>query len=267
MTDGMRGRRRGRERAISVLLAVAVLAGPAPGAAAGSPTHATAIADRLAVVGDPPVGATIAGPDAQAAPDACRDSAYSRMGGAWDRPWRWRFHAASTPDVLDPDAVEAVLRRSAANVVRGRNDCGRPDGIGAAARFAGRTGRAPGVTRTGRCGTRDGVNAVGFGRLPDGYAGITCVWTVNATIIEADIRLARGIPWALAPDACVGAPLLEAVATHEVGHVFGLGHVGEERHGRLTMSVRLDGACDDAESTLGLGDLLGMEAIYGTGGG
>ncbi|MFO1538934.1 MAG: matrixin family metalloprotease [Chloroflexota bacterium] len=254
---------RTRARGIAALAAAVVLAALAPTAPA--PIHAGAVADRLAGGTAEHAAGDRAG--VRAAPDACRDAAYARMGGAWDRPWRWRFRAGSTPDALDPAAVEAVLRRAAANVVRGRNDCGRPDRIGAAMRYLGRTARAPGVTRAGRCGLRDGVNVVGFGRLPDGFAGITCVWTVNGTIIEADIRLARGVTWATTPVGCTDGALLESVATHEVGHVFGLGHVSEERHGRLTMSVRLDGVCDDAEATLGYGDLLGMEAIYGIGGG
>jgi hypothetical protein len=56
--------------------------------------------------------------------------------------------------------------------------------------------------------------------------------------------------------------MLEAVLTHEAGHVFGLAHVGESRHGRLTMSPYIDGVCNNQESTLGLGDLRGLEALY-----
>ena len=55
---------------------------------------------------------------------------------------------------------------------------------------------------------------------------------------------------------------LEATMTHEAGHVFGLGHIGERRHGRLTMSPFLNGPCENSEATLGLGDVRGLEALY-----
>ena len=46
------------------------------------------------------------------------------------------------------------------------------------------------------------------------------------------------------------------------GHAYGLDHVGEVNHGRLTMSTFIDGTCENQESTLGLGDMKGLEALY-----
>ncbi len=66
---------------------------------------------------------------------------------------------------------------------------------------------------------------------------------------------------AIAP-SCKNRWSLEAVATHEMGHVFGLGHVPEETHGKLTMSPQLNGPCQAAEATLGLGDVAGLEQRY-----
>jgi hypothetical protein len=149
-----------------------------------------------------------------------------------------------------------------ANITGANNDCGRDDRVSARATFLGRAGHRPGLTRRGGCGTSDGRNAVGFGPLPEGIAAVTCVWAIGDRIVEADVRFRRSVSWATSLATCADASLLESVATHEFGHVFGLGHVSEERHGRLTMSTRLDALCDDSETTLGLGDLLGLEALY-----
>jgi hypothetical protein len=216
---------------------------------------------------------TLHAPDAQAArtrPAAarpaggnpCSDKAWSHTGGHWNDTYRWSFHAASTPTGLGKRATERVLKRSVANMTNGRNDCGRPDRIRATAIYLGRTQAKPAPTAAGSCGARDGKNVVGFGRLPSGIAGLTCVWSIGDRIIEADIKLDRGARWATSLASCSFASMVEAVATHEFGHVFGLGHVKEATHGRLTMSERLDGYCQLNEATLGKGDLLGMQDLY-----
>ena len=55
---------------------------------------------------------------------------------------------------------------------------------------------------------------------------------------------------------------MEALVTHEVGHAYGLGHVGEANHGRQTMSTFIDGLCENQEATLGRGDVLGLRDLY-----
>jgi hypothetical protein len=42
-----------------------------------------------------------------------------------------------------------------------------------------------------------------------------------------------------------------------------LGHVNERRHVDLTMITRSNGPCTADEITLGLGDVLALEELYG----
>jgi hypothetical protein len=150
-----------------------------------------------------------------------------------------------------------VLVRSFNNVVNGKNDCDRPDRISATHSYLGTTDRKP------NCRQRDNHNVVAFGRMDMGVLAVTCFWISGGRIVEADMRINNRENWALAMAGCVGdRPSLEATITHEVGHVFGLDHVGERRHGRLTMSPFIDGPCQNNEATLGWGDLRGLQQLY-----
>lgn len=199
--------------------------------------------------------------------DPCEDRAWSprptKPGYVlWSGAYGWWFQASSTPTGLGKRATERTLKRSIANITTARNDCGRPDRVSATSIYRGRTDRRPAPTAQGTCRGNDGYNVVGFGRLPAGVAGLTCIYSTSGRIIEADITLDRNARWAISLATCDFASMIEAVATHEFGHVFGLGHVSEANHGRLTMSERLDGYCQLNEATLGKGDMLGLESRY-----
>lgn len=56
---------------------------------------------------------------------------------------------------------------------------------------------------------------------------------------------------------------VENVASHEFGHVAGLGHDNPPRSGCLTMYT-FSGLGETQKRTLGLGDKLGMDALYDT---
>ncbi|TDD27459.1 matrixin family metalloprotease [Actinomadura sp. KC06] len=61
-----------------------------------------------------------------------------------------------------------------------------------------------------------------------------------------------------------GSYSVEAVVTHEAGHVFGLAHVEGADHAKLTMAPVV-AACDNGPATLGKGDYDGLIDLYGTG--
>jgi hypothetical protein len=190
-------------------------------------------------------------------PGPCQDNAFKLLGGRWTKTYEWSFKKSSTPSGLNRKTVKNVLVRSFNNLVNANNDCGLPDNVSATHSFKGTTSRSP------NCNRRDGFNVVGFGRMSRGVLAVTCFWMSGGRIVEADMKINNRERWALSASSCSGdMPMLEATITHEAGHVFGLDHIGERRHGRLTMSPFIDGPCNNNEATLGWGDIRGLEQIY-----
>lgn len=191
-----------------------------------------------------------------ASPPACADTAYNLTGPRWQETLKWTFNARSTPSRLRRSAVVGALKRAFSNVTNANNDCGLALTLTASASYIGTT------TRSAKCGSYDGHNVISFRELPSGTMARACWWSINGRMVEADIQINKNKPWALSLASCRRQPLLEATMTHEIGHAFGLGHVAESGHGRLTMSPVLDGLCNNNESTLGLGDVLGLKQLY-----
>ena len=194
---------------------------------------------------------------------ACSDGAYQATGYRWTTRLNWRFKASSRPKGWSSSGTAAVLARAASNITNGRNDCGLPDAISATNLYRGTTSRAPNIGSGGGCRGRDGYNVVGFGTLPSGYLGLTCWWTYNGRIVEADIKLNKAYyHWYIKrPSGCTRKWSVEAAATHEFGHAFGMAHVSEASHPSLTMSPVIK-ACQSSEKTLGWGDLRGLQSQY-----
>lgn len=192
---------------------------------------------------------------------ACGDDAYSLSGDRWHEPFEWYLSLKSIPSTMTKDEVLAIVQRAFDNITKARNDCGLPDRVSAEAIYIGTTSEVP-------CELSNEHNVIGFGRVPR-YLGAGAIAYMcpfhddNGDIFAADIVLNTKVSWALSVDSCSGRQeLLEPTLTHEIGHVFGLGHVGERKHGELTMSTRSNGFCHDEESTLGLGDILALEELY-----
>jgi Matrixin len=200
----------------------------------------------------------------------CTDGAYNLMGWKW--AWRldWKFAAWTTPSANDVDNVEARFTEAVRNITTAHNRCGLSDYVSATQEYWGRTSLGPNITGSTtdlHCAARDGWSVVGFRVLPSDTLAYTCAWNKNGTTygtgtaIEADIALNKTQTWlalSIVPDSCQYAYMIEDVATHEFGHVFGLAHVCNPN---LTMSPYID-PCDYSDDSLGLGDVRGLQALY-----
>jgi hypothetical protein len=197
------------------------------------------------------------------ATSACSDGAYTLMPYRWTRTYNWYFAAWTRPSDVGLYRTRDSLRRAATNITSSHNDCGLADLVSATHAYRGFTSRRPNITASAGCGRRDGRSVVGFGDLPSGYLAMTCWWTWGGARVEADVNLNKyEYRWYnVKPSGCRARWSVEAVATHEFGHVFGLGHVSEYYHPYLTMSPSIR-PCQNSESTLGWGDVRGLRQKY-----
>lgn len=121
------------------------------------------------------------------------------------------------------------------------------------------------------CTGNDARNTVDFGGIDGGGTSsyntlaLTCSWfnTLTREVESADIRFDQYEDWAGLTETCTSEWLIDTLATHEWGHVFGMNHIPEDSHsGLLTMSPIMEGMCKRPESTLGFGDWQGIRYEY-----
>lgn len=195
----------------------------------------------------------------------CSDKSKSLLPYKVAGPLAWSFNSGSLPAENSVAAAEKALKTAASNITNSRNSCAMLDQVSAQHTYLGKKAMAGQVTNDGKCqATGNGANSVGFGTLPKGVLGVACVfYDGGGNVVEADIRLNKTYAWfGTLTSSCSKRYGIEAVATHEFGHVFGLGHVAEAGHGNLTMSTSINGTCQSSEVTLGRGDVLALRAKY-----
>jgi hypothetical protein len=181
---------------------------------------------------------------------------------------RWYFNAGTTPSKMSKSAVLGAMKRAGTNVSAVRDTCGVPDGVPAVLRYVGTAKNSVNMGTDGTCKANNHKSIVGFGDLPGGYIGKTCVWSWIQErpdrINFSDVRLNKfDYAWtARVTGSCRGRYDVESTMTHERGHTFGLGDVSESSHGNLTMSYESNGPCQISERTLGRGDAVGLNRKY-----
>lgn len=182
---------------------------------------------------------------------------------------KWFFSNVNFPTYLHKNNTIKAARRGSSHWETSNNDCGIPDGSNYSEAYAGTTNLRVNIPRDGGCGTRDGINVVGFGPINNKSTTLAraCTWrNVVKEIIEADVKFdTTGHRWWVLPwlDGCSDRWDLEAIMTHERGHTVGYKHVDE--HGYFedwTMSPKMEGECNDWERTLGLHEAQGNNTKY-----
>lgn len=198
----------------------------------------------------------------------CSDSTYSLAGYMERDNFPWRPNVA----VLDEGMANAQEARDGFKAgfdiqLAQVNDCGYSDFVSATATRGADTTVAPGVNGTGCPGTFDSQNVVGFADLNPSNVAYAC-WYVNPVanpdeLVHADVAVNLDQRWVRTVTSnCGSSYLIDAVMAHEVGHIFGMGHVSESSHPYLTMSESMSPCNFDGQSTLGAGDVLGMRVRY-----
>lgn len=201
----------------------------------------------------------------------CLDPLYSfneTPPARWTDELQWYYRTLNSP-VGDGVATD-VFEYAAAAVPTARNACGLADNINATEAYQGQiTGTGPGVPFSGgtvSCAVNDGINVVGWGALPSDVLGVACHYDQQDTparrrMTGMGIKLNKDSEWftgTSVPGSCSGAYSLRAVATHEFGHTFGLGHAASCN---LVMAPSL-GPCNASKRKFGLGDILALEELY-----
>jgi len=109
-------------------------------------------------------------------------------------------------------------------------------------------------------GKRDNYNVVAWGAYRAGVIAVTYIWYSGDEILETDTKMNTFYKWSLSGEA--GKMDVQNIMTHEFGHWCGLDDLYADKDYWLTM-YGYSNYGETYKQTLGLGDILGLQAVYG----
>lgn len=173
---------------------------------------------------------------------------------------------ASRPSSMTSSEAQVTFKKGFDYVLTARNNCNFADNVGATAILNGNTTRHADIHLNGCTSSHDSVSVLSFGNL-DGFYAFSC-WHLNAFLqfVEGDIKI-NSYDYNMVSEndwneaTCGHSVHMPSIMTHEVMHLYGLEHVTAPEDDRLSMYPHTP-RCSDAWSTLGRGDILGLESKY-----
>jgi hypothetical protein len=204
---------------------------------------------------------------------ACQDDSFAVAGPFWHGSTDYLVNVDSTPSYMNETKALNNLKDAARAWEHFDTDCKKAkenpkDKVKYRTDYDGKTRREPTlVTEL----TGDGVNTVGWtslaGTVCDGATACVVFEYEDDEILESDLAMEEDLTrygfqdfWTTDDSTWFndvgGRWAISDVATHEFGHFAGLDHVLESPD--LTMFPFVH----DGAQTLGLGDMLGIQALY-----
>lgn len=229
----------------------------APAAVRQQRAAAGTVAGSVGVTGSVATTGSAATTGAKAAASTkCTSTANVQNRYRWSSTVQWYYNATGSKGTYAQSALQ-----KAANAWTGTiTACGKTVTSTARNAYVRIAAQAPNVTAEGGCSTSSGYSVAGWGALPTGTLGVTCVWFDQAGVAkEADQRYSTRYAWSSTASCSGNRYDVQAVATHEWGHLYGLGHVAS---GTGQVMEPSGGTCALGSRTLGLGDMTGIAAKY-----
>lgn len=101
---------------------------------------------------------------------------------------------------------------------------------------------------------------IAWGRFRKGVIAVAYIWSISSEIVETDMKLNAYYEWSLSGEP--GKIDVQNIVTHEFGHWCGLADLYIDADYWLTM-YGFSNYGETHKQTLGSGDILGLQEVYG----